>query len=51
MIRWLAGQAAQQMRAAYDNVIGEGWKQVAHPAMAPFAFGAKRFQTEERRGD
>jgi len=30
--------AAHQMRAAYDNVVGGGWKEVAHPAMAPFAF-------------
>ncbi len=33
--------AARQMRAAYDNIIGEGWKQVEHPAMAPFALNRK----------
>lgn len=33
--------AAYQMRAAYDNIVGGGWKEVAHPAMAPFAFGNK----------
>jgi O-acetyl-ADP-ribose deacetylase (regulator of RNase III) len=31
--------AAHQMRVAYDNIIGGGWKEVVHPAMAPFAFG------------
>lgn len=31
------GEAAQQMRAAYDNVIGGGWRQVAHAALAPYA--------------
>ncbi len=34
------GMAAQQMRAAYDNIIGGGWNDVVHPAMAPFALGA-----------
>lgn len=38
--RMPASVAARQMRAAYDNIIGEGWKDVAHPAMAPFAFGS-----------
>lgn len=33
--------AAHQMRTAYDNIIGAGWKEVEHPAMAPFAFGNK----------
>src|SRR5262249_35074467 len=29
--------ASEQMRAAYDNVIGGQWQQVAHLAMAPYA--------------
>jgi O-acetyl-ADP-ribose deacetylase (regulator of RNase III) len=33
------GLAARQMRAAYDNVVGGGWREVVHPAMAPFALG------------
>lgn len=33
--------AARQMRAAYDNVEGDGWKDVLHPVMAPFALGAR----------
>jgi hypothetical protein len=33
--------SAHQMRVAYDNVVGGGWKEVVHPAMAPFAFGNK----------
>jgi O-acetyl-ADP-ribose deacetylase (regulator of RNase III) len=30
-------RAARQMRAAYDNVAGGGWRQVAHMALAPYA--------------
>lgn len=33
--------SAHQMRAAYDNVVGGGWKDVVHPAMAPFGLGRK----------
>lgn len=33
--------AAEQMRMAYENVINEGWKNVAIPAMAPYAGGVK----------
>ncbi|MCE9638510.1 MAG: macro domain-containing protein [Planctomycetes bacterium] len=29
--------AAEQMRAAYDSVIGERWRDVVHAAMAPYA--------------
>jgi O-acetyl-ADP-ribose deacetylase (regulator of RNase III) len=29
--------AAEQMRAAYDNIVGGGWKQVVYSALAPFA--------------
>ncbi len=36
-----AAVAANQMRTAYDNIIGGGWKDVEHPAMAPLAFGGK----------
>ncbi len=36
------GEAARQMRAAYDNIIGGGWEQVIHPALAPLAFCSKR---------
>jgi O-acetyl-ADP-ribose deacetylase (regulator of RNase III) len=31
-------EAATQMRAAYDNVVGGRWQQITHPALAPFAF-------------
>jgi O-acetyl-ADP-ribose deacetylase (regulator of RNase III) len=31
-------EAAAQMRAAYDNIIGQRWRGIGHPAMAPFAF-------------
>ncbi len=34
--------AAEQMRTACDSVIGGLWRQVAHPAMAPYALGDKR---------
>lgn len=33
------GVAAHQMRIAYDNVVDGGWREVEHPAMAPFALG------------
>lgn len=33
------GIAARQMRSAFDNVVGEGWKEVVHPAQAPYALG------------
>jgi O-acetyl-ADP-ribose deacetylase (regulator of RNase III) len=35
-------EAAGQMRAAYDNVVGGEWREVVHPALAPFAFGNRR---------
>lgn len=28
--------AAVQMRVAYDNVVGGEWREVVHPALAPF---------------
>jgi O-acetyl-ADP-ribose deacetylase (regulator of RNase III) len=31
-------EAAGQMRVAYDIVVGGRWRQVVHPAMAPYAF-------------
>ncbi len=31
------GEAAEQMRTAYDSVLGERWRQVVHPALAPYA--------------
>ena len=49
-IRWLAvpglctgvggmpaDEAAAQMRAAYDSVVAGRWRQVTHPALAPYA--------------
>jgi O-acetyl-ADP-ribose deacetylase (regulator of RNase III) len=36
--------AAHQMRSAYDNILGGEWKEVLHPAMAPFAFGNKKMR-------
>lgn len=35
-------EAAQQMRAAYDNVIGDGWRSVVHAALAPYAMHGAR---------
>ncbi len=35
-------EAAQQMRAAYDNVIGGGWRSVVHAALAPYAMHGAR---------
>jgi O-acetyl-ADP-ribose deacetylase (regulator of RNase III) len=31
------GVCAQQMRVAYDTIIGQKWEQIVHPAMAPYA--------------
>ena len=30
-------EAASQMRAAYDSVVGGGWRQVVSPVLAPYA--------------
>ena len=35
-------EAAEQMRTAYDSVIGGGWRRVTQPALAPYALGARR---------
>lgn len=35
-------EAADQMRAAYDNVVGGEWRQIIHAAQAPFALGTRR---------
>lgn len=32
-----APEAAEQMRAAYDNIIGGRWRGISHPAQAPYA--------------
>lgn len=34
-------EAAGQMRVAFDNVVGGAWREVVHPAQAPFAFGGR----------
>ena len=39
--------SAMQMRTAYDSIIGGEWEKVAHPAMAPFAFGKKNIAWRE----
>ena len=36
-------EAAAQMRAAYDNVVGGEWRKVVHPATAPFAYSGKGY--------
>ncbi|GAK49487.1 predicted phosphatase [Candidatus Moduliflexus flocculans] len=30
-------ESASQMRIAYDMIIGEQWKRIVHPALAPYA--------------
>jgi O-acetyl-ADP-ribose deacetylase (regulator of RNase III) len=32
-----SAEAARQMRVAYDIVIGGRWREVTHPALAPYA--------------
>jgi O-acetyl-ADP-ribose deacetylase (regulator of RNase III) len=39
-----AAEAAEQMRAAYDNVLSEGWREVRSPALAPFALKGFHFK-------
>jgi O-acetyl-ADP-ribose deacetylase (regulator of RNase III) len=41
-------RAAQQMRAAYDNVLGEGWRSVAYSALAPFVMPGWSWQKRPR---
>jgi O-acetyl-ADP-ribose deacetylase (regulator of RNase III) len=33
-------ESAVQMRAAYDMIVGGGWKQIQHPVQAPFVMRA-----------
>jgi O-acetyl-ADP-ribose deacetylase (regulator of RNase III) len=35
--------AAEQMRAAYDNILGGNWQHVVHSALAPFAMPGWKF--------
>jgi len=42
-------RAARQMRGAYDNVLGGGWRTVVHSAMAPFASDACEFEWTSTR--
>jgi O-acetyl-ADP-ribose deacetylase (regulator of RNase III) len=41
-------EAAEQMRSAYDSVVGGKWREVVHAAQAPFALGPGR--RTRRRG-
>jgi O-acetyl-ADP-ribose deacetylase (regulator of RNase III) len=41
-------EAAEQMRTAYDNVAGGGWREVLHPVQAPYALRGCRLT--KRRG-
>jgi O-acetyl-ADP-ribose deacetylase (regulator of RNase III) len=34
-------RASEQMRTAYESVIGGRWQKVVHPAMAPYALGER----------
>lgn len=43
-----ADESAGQMRAAYDMIVGRGWKRIAHPFQAPFALGP---EYRGRRGE
>lgn len=48
--RLSAERSAAQMRAAFDSVIGGGWRAVRHPAQAPFASPGWRWRPT-RGGD
>jgi O-acetyl-ADP-ribose deacetylase (regulator of RNase III) len=41
-------EAGEQMRTAFDNVIGGRWRQVVHPAMAPYALKKKRVNWDRK---
>ena len=41
-------EAAEQMRAAYDNIVGGEWRNIVHAAQAPFVMG-DRWQSGRRR--
>ena len=39
-VGWMsADESASQMRAAYDMIVGGGWRGIIHPLQAPFALG------------
>lgn len=37
-----ADDASEQMRAAYDGIVGGRWREIVHPAQAPFAWRGRR---------
>lgn len=41
-------ESAEQMRAAYDNVIGGGWQHIQHAAQAPYVLAAPQRHEESR---
>jgi O-acetyl-ADP-ribose deacetylase (regulator of RNase III) len=40
--RMPAEESARQMRAAYDMIVGGGWRAVLHPAQAPFVLRSEK---------
>lgn len=42
-------ESAAQMRTAFASIVEERWRQVAHPAMAPYALRASVAQTRDAR--
>jgi O-acetyl-ADP-ribose deacetylase (regulator of RNase III) len=41
-------EAAEQMRVAYDQIIGGRWREVVHPAQAPYALSGFRLARRSR---
>jgi O-acetyl-ADP-ribose deacetylase (regulator of RNase III) len=41
-------KASEQMRTAYESVIGGQWRQIVHPAMAPYALGERQVIWSDR---
>jgi hypothetical protein len=40
-VGWMsADESASLMRAAYDMIVGGGWRGITHPLQAPFALGS-----------
>lgn len=39
-----ADDAAMQMRVAYNNILGEQWRNIVHPVQAPFVMGTRQIK-------
>lgn len=42
-------ESALQMRAAYDMIVGEGWRSIQHPLQAPFVMRSRSANNTDGR--